>query len=145
MMCLFYHRGYPSREMTGGDVRTEPGGSGAGTLRLLRDNRSFRSLWYARGISLLGDSLGLVTLLLYTADTTGQALAVALLLLVGDFAPALLGPFTGTVGDRFDLKRVMVLCELVQGVIVAVIALTLPSLPLLLALVALRSITGQIF
>jgi len=33
----------------------------------------------------------------------------------------------------------------VQGVLVAIIALTLPSLPLLLALVALRAIAGQIF
>jgi len=114
-------------------------------MRLLRSNRAFQSLWYARSISFLGDSLGLVTLLLYTANTTGQALAVALLLLVGDFAPSLLGPFTGVVSDRFDLKRVMVLCELVQGVLVAIIALTLPSLPLLLALVALRAIAGQIF
>jgi len=114
-------------------------------MRLLRSNRAFQSLWYARSISFLGDSLGLVTLLLYTADTTGQALAVALLLLVGDFAPSLLGPFSGVVSDRFDLKRVMVLCELVQGVLVAIIALTLPSLPLLLALVALRAIAGQIF
>jgi MFS family permease len=131
--------------MTDRGAGTGLGGSGAGALRLLRGNRPFRSLWCARGISFLGDSLGLVTLLLYTANTTGQALAVALLLLVGDFAPALLGPLTGTVGDRFDLKRVMVLCGLVQGVIVAVIALTLPSLPLLLALVALRAIAGQVF
>jgi len=72
-------------------------------------------------------------------------LAVALLLLVGDFAPALLGPFTGVIGDRFGLKRVMVACDLVQGILVALIALTLPSLPLLLALVALRAVAGQVF
>ncbi len=84
-------------------------------MRLLRDNRPFRSLWCARSVSFLGDSLGLVTLLLYVADATGQALAVALLLLVGDFAPALLGPFTGILSDRFDLKRVMVTCDLAQG------------------------------
>jgi MFS family permease len=131
--------------MAGGNAEAEPGGSGAGAPRLVRSNRPFRSLWCARSISLLGDSLGLVTLLLYTANTTGQALAVALLLLVGDFAPALLGPFTGVVSDRFNLKRVMVLCELVQGILVAVIALAMPSLPLLLALVALRAIAGQIF
>jgi hypothetical protein len=45
----------------------------------------------------LADSLGLVTLLLYVAGETGQGLAVALLLLVGDFAPSLLGPFTGSL------------------------------------------------
>src|SRR5918997_1329137 len=115
--------------MTSGGAEAEPRGSGASALRLLRSNRPFRSLWCARGISFLGDSLSLVALMLYTANTTGQALAVALLLLVGDLAPSLLGPFTGTVSDRFNLKRVMVLCELAQGALVAVIALTLPSLP----------------
>ena len=118
---------------------------GAGAKSLLRDNRPFRWLWCARSVSFLGDSLGLVALLLYVAETTGQALAVALLLLVGDFAPALLGPFTGVIGDRFGLKRVMVACDLVQGILVALIALTLPSLPLLLALVALRAVAGQVF
>lgn len=92
--------------MTGGGAKTGPGVGGVGATRPLRDNRPFRALWFARSISFLGDSLGLVTLLLYVADTTGRALAVALLLLVGDFAPALLGPFTGVLSDRFDPKRV---------------------------------------
>ena len=131
--------------MTGEGAKTELGTSAVGTMQLLRGNCPFRSLWCARSVSFLGDSLSLVTLLLYTASTTGQASAVALLLLVGDFAPAVLGPFTGTFSDRYNLKRVMIVCELVQGVLVAVIALTLPSLPLLLALVALRAIAGQIF
>lgn len=131
--------------MTTKGTETGPGNSKVGLLRLLRANRPFRSLWCARGISFLGDSLGLVVLLLYVADATGQAMAVALLLLVGDFAPALLGPLTGVLSDRFDLKRVMVLCDLAQGFLVAIIALTLPSLPLLLALVALRAVAGQVF
>jgi MFS family permease len=120
-------------------------GGVAGAKSLLRDNRPFRWLWCARSVSFLGDSLGLVALLLYVAETTGQALAVALLLLVGDVAPALLGPFTGVIGDRLGLKRVMIACDLMQGILVALIALTLPSLPLLLALVALRAVAGQVF
>jgi MFS family permease len=79
------------------------------------------------------------------ADATGQALAVALLLLAGDLAPALLGPVTGTIGDRLDRKRIMIVCELLQGVLVAVTALWLPHLPPLLALVALRAAAGQVF
>ena len=86
-------------------------------------------------MSFLGDSLGLVALMLHVADTTGRALAVALLLLVGDFAPALLGPLAGTLADRLDRKRVMVSCELVQGVLVGATALWLPPLPVLLVLV----------
>ncbi len=101
----------------------------------------------ARATSSIGDSLGLVALLLYLADSTGQAFAVAALLLVGDFAPALLGPLTGVLADRFDLRRVMIVCELVQAAAVVAIALTLPVLPLpaLLALVALRAIAAQVF
>lgn len=116
-----------------------------GSLRLVRANRPFRLLWTARTVSFLGDSLSLVALLLHVAASTGHAFAVALLLLVGDFAPALLGPVTGTISDRFDLKRVMIVCELAQGVLAVAIALWLPSLPLLLLLVALRATGGRIF
>jgi MFS family permease len=105
----------------------------------------FRLLWTARTISYLGDSLSLVALMLHLHDATGEAIAVALLLLAGDFAPSLLSPFTGVVSDRFDLKRVMVVCELVQAGVVVVIATTLPSLPLLLGLVALRAVAAQVF
>lgn len=117
----------------------------AGALGLIGANRPFRLLWCARAVSFLGDSLSLVALMLYVADATGQALAVALLLLVGDFAPALLGPLTGAISDRFDLKRVMVSCELVQAAVMGLIALWLPSTPLLLVLVAARAIAGQVF
>ena len=96
-------------------------------------------------MSYLGDSLGLVALMLHVADTTGQALAVALLLLAGDFAPALLGPLAGTVADRLDRRRVLVGCELLQGALVLATALWLPPLPGLLALVGLRAVAGQVF
>ena len=96
-------------------------------------------------MSYLGDSLGLVALMLHVADTTGRALAVALLLLAGDFAPALLGPLAGTVADRLDRRRVLVGCELLQGALVLATALWLPPLPGLLALVGLRAVAGQVF
>ena len=96
-------------------------------------------------MSFLGDSLALVALMLHVASTTGQALAVALLLLAGDFAPALLGPLTGTVADRLERRGVMVGCELVQGALVVAVAIWLPSLPLLLVLVGLRAVAGQVF
>ncbi|MCY1020439.1 MFS transporter [Pyxidicoccus sp. MSG2] len=112
---------------------------------LLLRNRPFRSLWTARVISFTGDSLSLVALMLHVAGATGQALAVSLLLLVGDFAPALLSPITGAISDRFDLKRVMVVCELLQGALLLTLALVLPPLPVLLVLVGLRAVAGQVF
>jgi MFS family permease len=126
-------------------MATDGGPAGAGSLRLLAANRPFRLLWSARAVSFLGDSLSLVALMLHVAETTGQALAVAWLLLAGDFAPALLSPLTGTVADRLERRRVMVGCELLQGALVVVIALWLPALPLLLVLVGLRAVAGQVF
>jgi MFS family permease len=105
----------------------------------------FRVLWTARIVSFVGDSLSLVALMLHVADTTGEAIAVSALLLAGDFVPSLLAPLAGAISDRFDLRRVMITCELVQAGLLALIALSLPPLPLLLVLVALRAITGQIF
>ncbi|ANY10231.1 MFS transporter [Pseudonocardia sp. HH130630-07] len=66
---------------------------------------------------------------------------------MGDFVPSLFGPLTGAVSDRFDRRRVMIVCECAQGVLVLAIALSLSSLtmPLLLVLVALRSLASQVF
>jgi MFS family permease len=116
-----------------------------GIRALLRTHRSFRALWLARFLSFLGDSVGLIALLLYTAGHFGTGLAVALLMIAGDFVPSLLSPVAGAVSDRWDKRAVMVSCELIQGVIVAVIALTLPRLPELLALVAVQSCVAALF
>ncbi|HUA41560.1 MAG TPA: MFS transporter [Streptosporangiaceae bacterium] len=117
----------------------------AGMRALLRGSSPFRSLWLARLLSFLGDSVGLIALLLYTAEHFGTGLAVALLMIVGDFVPGLLSPVAGAVSDRWDKRTVMVSCELIQGVVIAVIAVTLPSLPVLLALVAVQSCVAAVF
>jgi MFS family permease len=128
-----------------GGMATAAAPGGVGALRLFAMNPPFRLLWTARAVSFLGDSLGLVALMLYVAEVTGRALAVALLLLVADFAPALLGPLSGTVSDRFNLNRVMVGSELLQGALVAMVALWLPATPVLLVLVGMRAVAGQVF
>ncbi len=115
------------------------------SAHVIKTNGQFRRLWAARTVSFLGDSVSLVALMLHVESAEGKALALAALLLVGDFAPSLLGPLTGAISDRFDLRRVMVCCEVLQGLTVLVMALWLPSLPWLLVLVAVRAIAGQAF
>lgn len=115
-----------------------------GALRLLRGNREFRLLWSARAISVLGDSLGLVALLVHLQAEAGAAIAVALLL-AGDCVPGLFGPVAGLIGDRYGLRRVMVSCEVIQGLLVLAIVAAWPPLPVLLVLVAARGIGAMTF
>jgi MFS family permease len=82
---------------------------------------------------------------LYVQASTGAALAVALLLLAGDTVPGLFGALAGAIGDRFDLRRVMVTCDLLQGALTVVMALVLPPMPVLLVMVTVRSVTATVF
>jgi hypothetical protein len=66
-------------------------------------------LWSARTCSYLGDALLLVILVLHLAEMTGQALSVALLLLVGDLAPALLAGFAVLSASRARVPGVPLL------------------------------------
>ena len=122
---------------------TEAGPASVRTL--LTGNRAFGSLWLARLLSFAGDSAGLIALLLYTAGRFGSGLGVALLMIAADFVPGLVGPLAGLAGDRFGKRAVLVACELAQGAIITLIALTLPALPLLLIAVAAQAILAAVF
>jgi MFS family permease len=110
----------------------------------LRSNPAFRILFTAKSVSAFGDSLTLVALLLLLQGQLGQSFAVAALLLVGDFAPSLLGPLSGAISDRFDRRTVVIGCELVRALTVGTIAATLPALPVLLVLVGVSAVAGQV-
>lgn len=117
----------------------------SGAVRLLRRNAAFRALWLSRTISFIGDALGTIALLLYVVGEEGTGVTVAIVFLAVDFAPALLSPLTGTLSDRVDRKRLMIGCDLLQGVIILVIALATLPLPLIFGLVAIRSGLGSLF
>lgn len=114
-------------------------------MSLLRTRPAFGALWYARLVSFLGDSLERVALILYVARS-GDAADVGLLLLAAEFVPTVFGPFTGALADRVRSKRrLLVTCELLQGAVVLLIALTTPPLAVLLPLVTLRNGIGNAF
>ncbi|MEN3273779.1 MAG: hypothetical protein V7636_2540, partial [Actinomycetota bacterium] len=114
-------------------------------MNLLRTNAAFRRLWHARFVSFLGDSLGLVALIVYLSRRTDSGAIVGLLLLAGDMTPALLAPLVGVIADRSAARRTMVTCELVQAAAVGAIVVLQPATPLILLLVAVRSVVAGVF
>jgi MFS family permease len=113
--------------------------------RLLRRPGAFRRLWLARVVSLVGDSVGLVALMLLVAEETGDGVSVGLLLLAADGTATLLSPLLGVVADRTSRRRTMIACELGQALAIGTIALLLPALPVLLGLVAAQSVLAATF
>jgi len=116
----------------------------APALVLLRANRTFRTYWTARVLSLLGDGAALVALLLYAQRLTNSGIGVAGLLLARAVA-RLLGPVAGALADRYDQRRLMVSCDLAQTALYAVLAILLPGYAALIVLVGVASIFQTIF
>ena len=112
----------------------------AGTgRRLFRRSPAFASLWAARLVSFLGDAMATVALILHLAEEEGTGSAVGALL-IAEAAPRMLAPAAGALCDRVDQRRLLLWCELGQGLVIAALAVSLPALWGLVALVALRSV-----
>jgi dTMP kinase len=95
-------------------------------------NRSFFRLWVAQVVSSLGDWIGLIAILAIAARVSNNSGAAVSLVMVTRVVP---GFFLGTVGgviiDRFDRRKVMVLCDIGR----ASLLLLLPFVDSLLGLV----------
>ncbi|MGQ5265006.1 MFS transporter [Micromonospora sp. ZYX-F-536] len=80
----------------------------ASTLSVLTGNRSFRNLFLAELVVFGADWFVMVPLLVLLPQLTGSGVWGALVLAVDTGIVALLLPYTGTVADRFDRRKIMI-------------------------------------
>lgn len=108
-----------------GSVTQVPGGGG---YRGLLANRNFRLFFLSSVQSSLGDWAGLValqTLVLVLAQGTRLALFSLGAVMMARLVPSLfIGPVAGVLADRYDRKRLMVVCDLARGLLFLGIAFT---------------------
>jgi MFS family permease len=87
-------------------------------LAVLR-RRDFSLLWLSGLVSVAGDWVLMIALPYYVYVTTGSTLATAGMT-AAELAPAiLLSSFTGVLADRWDRKRILVVADLLQALVVA--------------------------
>ncbi|MEV7555393.1 MFS transporter [Amycolatopsis sp. NPDC089917] len=105
-------------------------------------NREFRALWLAEVQSLIGDQLTIVALAILVYDRTGSALLSAVVYSL-TFLPALAGGLgLSQLADRYPRRAVLVYSSLIQGLLIAVMAIPGTPLPLLCGLVVLARLAN---
>ena len=80
---------------------------------------SFRRLWRAMAFSSFGDWLGLLATTALAQQLSGGDYAKANFAIAGVFIvrllPAvILGPIAGVIADRFDRRRLMIICDILR-------------------------------
>ena len=90
--------------------------------------REFRFLWSSVVLSTVGDRLALVALTLLVYDQTGSPLLAALVYAAGYLPWVIGGLFLAGLADRRPRRSVMVFCDAVRAVLVAV--MVLPHVPI---------------
>ncbi len=101
---------------------------------LVRRSPGLAGLLAAQTISPLGDATATTALILHVQRTTGRATAVGLLLFV-QAIPPLAAPLAGVIADRLPPGRLLSIGWLIQAALAGLLALLLPPLGALLAVV----------
>jgi MFS family permease len=116
-------------------------------LRLLRQNRDFRLLYFGTLISLGGDWFLTVALLDLVLQLTGSATLASLMLLCQTLPIFLFTPIAGHVVDRVDRRKLMIITDVVRAgaCLVPLLARTPAMLPFAYAGVILISIGSAYF
>jgi predicted MFS family arabinose efflux permease len=90
---------------------------------VLRQPR-FLVLWLSEAVSLVGDRILMVALVVLVYERTGSAAAVGLLSMIKALPALLLGTVAGVFVDRWSRKWTMVVSNLLQGLLVLLLPLT---------------------
>jgi MFS family permease len=84
---------------------------------------NFAYFWMGQAISRFGDPITLIALTYVTYRATQSALLTALAVLTATIPNALFGFFGGAVADAIGHRRVMLWCDIVRAIVLAVVPL----------------------
>lgn len=84
-------------------------------------NKNFTILWIAQFISKIGNEFHSIALMWYVMQITGSTLQMGTSLIFSELPMIILGTFAGVIADRYDRKKIVVICDILSGLLVAVI------------------------
>ena len=85
-----------------------------GYLPLLKQNPSFRNLWYGQVISELGNWVNTIALYALILQLTGSGIAMAVAMMAKLLPMVVVSPFAGVVIDRMDRRTVLIASDILR-------------------------------
>jgi MFS transporter, DHA3 family, macrolide efflux protein len=92
-------------------------------------NRNFLLLWQGQAVSRLGTQAFAVAMMFWVMEKTGSASLMGFLMTFSMLPGILLGPVGGTFADRHSRVKIIVVCDLLSGLGVLLLAFAMMSLP----------------
>ena len=86
-------------------------------LNLVRKNHNFRRLWLSQIVSNFGDWFGLLAVYALITKYSGSELLLGLIIVVKMVSLAAFSPIAGYLADRFDRRKLMIMCDVVRGLL----------------------------
>lgn len=87
-------------------------------IHLLRKNKNYRRLWAAQAISNFGDWFGLLALYTLIGTYSDSEFLLGLIIVVKMLSLAVFSPLAGYITDRFNRRKLMILCDILRAIAV---------------------------
>ena len=92
----------------------KPNESSIGYFPLLKQNSSFRNLWYGQVISELGNWVNSIALYALILQLTGSGMAMAAAMMAKLLPMVIISPFAGVLIDRMDRRTVLIASDILR-------------------------------
>jgi MFS family permease len=111
------------------------------------NNQNYRRLWLSQVVSNFGDWFGILAVYALITKYSDSEFLLGLIIVVKMLSLASFSPFAGYLTDRFNRRRIMIVCDLLRGLLVLGLLLVVSYETLWLAyvLTALQMMLSAIF
>ena len=88
--------------------------SSIGYIRILKEHRALRNLWYGQVVSELGDWINSIAIYALILKVTGSGMAMAAAMMAKLLPMVVVSPLAGVVVDRMDKKTILVASDILR-------------------------------